>query len=258
MTDDPDVRADEVASALAASKQIAPAFAGVSPQPLENAYAIAGRVRERQGGRRVGLKVGFTNRAIWPVYNVDRPIWGAVYAETLIEQGQSVEAARLSLPRIEPEIVLELSRAPEPHMSLAECADCVDWIAPGFEVVQSIYPDWKFGVADAIAAQGMHGCLVLGEKVSASQEVLEGLNAIPVNLMKNGQSVETGVGANALDGPLHVLHHLVSLLPDSDALQAGELVTTGTLTDAWAIAAGESWSAQYGGVIGGEVSVQFT
>lgn len=258
MTDDPDLRAEEVAAALAAQKQIAPGFEGISPQPLEHAYAIAGRVRNRRGGRRVGLKVGFTNRAIWPVYSVDRPIWGVVYSETLIEQDQAVEASRFSLPRIEPEIVLGLSCAPEPHMSLAECADCVDWIAPGFEVVQSIYPDWKFSVADAIAAQGMHGCLVLGEKVSASPKVLAGLSAIPVDLMKNGHSVETGVGANALDGPLHVLHHLVSLLPSSDALQAGEIVTTGTLTDAWAIAAGESWSAQFGGVMKGAVTVQFT
>ncbi|MEX0339029.1 MAG: 2-keto-4-pentenoate hydratase [Arenibacterium sp.] len=257
MTDDPETLADQIAAALAASNQIAPVFAGVSPPPLDAAYAIAARVRSRQGGRRVGLKVGFTNRGIWPVYQVDRPIWGVVYTETLLAPDQPVNAARFSLPRIEPEIVLGLARAPERGMSLAECADCIDWVAPGFEIVQSIYADWKFSVADAVAAQSMHGGLVLGEKRAATPETLAELNREKVALMKEGQSIETGFGANALDGPLSVLHHLVALLPETDALEAGELVTTGTLTDAWPIAAGETWAARYEGVLNSTLSVTF-
>ncbi len=57
-------------------------------------------------------------------------------------------------------------------MNNKQLADCVEWVAPGFEIVQSIYPDWKFSVEDSIAAQGLHGCLVLGDKIAATHDVL--------------------------------------------------------------------------------------
>jgi 2-keto-4-pentenoate hydratase len=45
------------------------------------------------------------------------------------------------------------------------------------------------------------------------------------------------------------LAHLTRVLanqPDYAPLSAGEIVTTGTLTDAWPIASGERWQSDYG------------
>jgi 2-keto-4-pentenoate hydratase len=59
------------------------------------------------------------------------------------------------------------------------------------------------------------------------------------------------VGANVLDGPLHALAHLVHLLaegPGEDRLQAGEWVSTGTLTDALPLQAGQLWRTALHGV----------
>ena len=55
----------------------------------------------------------------------------------------------------------------------------------------------------------------------------------------------TGRAANVLDGPLFALRHLAETLaqdPLSPALAAGEIVTTGTLTRAFPVAAGEEWT----------------
>lgn len=257
MTKDFESDAQTIADALTSVRQIFPLSSGEEQLSLDEAYSVARRVRDIQGRERVGRKVGFTNRAIWPVYGVDRPIWGEVYADGLLSVDQPVKLERYSEPRIEPEIVLGLGHAPTAGMSSEQLADCVEWVAPGFEIVQSIYPDWKFSVEDSIAAQGLHGCLVLGDKTPATHDVLNGLAEVPLTLIKGAQTIETGKGKNALGGPIAVLAHLVSLLSGADALEKGELVSTGTLTDAWPVSPGEHWSALYGGVMDAKLSVQF-
>ena len=41
-------------------------------------------------------------------------------------------------PRIEPEIMFGLSKAPSPNMDEPALLDCIDWTALGYEIVQSI------------------------------------------------------------------------------------------------------------------------
>ena len=36
----------------------------------------------------------------------------------------------------------------------------------GFEIVQSIFPEWKFSAADTVAAFGLHGALLIGARHS--------------------------------------------------------------------------------------------
>ena len=70
-----------------------------------------------------------------------------------------------------------------------------------------------------------------------------------VTLRKREAVVDTGVGSNVLDSPALALAHLVELLaaqPARRRLRAGEVITTGTLTDAWPVASGETWSSNYG------------
>lgn len=258
MTKDLEAIAQTIADALTSTRQISPLSYGGERLSIDEAYSIAHRVRDVQGKERVGRKVGFTNRAIWPVYGVDQPIWGEVHADGLLSTDEPVELAGYSEPRIEPEIVLGLGHAPTAEMSNAQLADCIEWVAPGFEIVQSIYPSWKFSVEDSIAAQGLHGCLVLGDKIPATHDVLIGLAEVPLTLFKGAETIETGKGENALGGPIVVLEHLVSLLSGADALEEGELVSTGTLTDAWPVSPDEHWSALYGGVMDAKLSVHFT
>ncbi|NOD91133.1 MULTISPECIES: 2-keto-4-pentenoate hydratase [unclassified Ruegeria] len=258
MTRDIEANAQKIADALTSAQQISKLSSEAEQLTLDDAYSIASRVRKLQGKKRVGRKVGFTNRAIWPVYGVDQPIWGEVHSDGLFSTDQPVILARYSEPRIEPEIVLGLRHTPTAEMNDEQLAGCVEWVAPGFEIVQSIYPNWKFSVEDSIAAQGLHGCLVLGEKIEATHDILTGLAEVPLALFRGNEAIESGKGENALGGPIEVLAHLVSLLSEADQLQGGELVTTGTLTDAWPVSPGEEWSAGFGGVMNTQLSVRFT
>ena len=212
-------------------------------------------MRVARGETPVGRKIGFTNRGIWDEYQVHQPIWGDMYDRTVhdVQPGDTIHVSHLPEPRIEPELVLGLGRAPASG-SIADIADAIEWVAHGFEFVQSVYPDWKFRAADCIADGGLHGALFVGPRrlvADAARETLAAdLAALRVELSRNGEAMDTGIGANALDGPLSALAHLVAALSDdpfNPPLAAGEMVTTGTLTRAFPVMPGEVWETRIGG-----------
>jgi 2-oxo-3-hexenedioate decarboxylase len=212
--------------------------------------------RRAEGWRAIGRKIGFTNRTIWPRYGVYQPMWAHVWSHTVqfaADGKASLPLASFVQPRIEPEVVFKL-RAPVPVTDdpLALLA-AVEWVAPGFEIVQSHFPDWKFTAADVTAAFGLHAALVVGprEALDARRRaaLADLLPCFPVTLSCGERVVDRGVGANVLDGPALVVRHLARVLagqPAAPPLAAGEIVTTGTLTDAWPVATGQTWHSDYG------------
>ena len=223
---------------------------------LDDAYAVAAevrRLREARGERVVGRKIGFTNTTMWDEYNVAAPIWGYVYDTTQRRLADVVAPAELAPfvePRIEPEIVLGLAQAPERGMDERALMNCVGWVALGFEVVQSVFPGWRFRAPDTVAAFGLHGALYIGQAVTLTPESRgdwhERLRRFDIALRRGDVLIEEGRASNVLDGgPLSALRHLVQVLaesPSCPALAAGEVITTGTLTNAYPVKAGETWS----------------
>jgi 2-keto-4-pentenoate hydratase len=227
----------------------------------QSALAVR-QLRKSRGEVPRGYKIGFTNRNIWPRYNVFAPVWGTVWNSTVqFCDGQgTVDLSGTCQPRIEPEAVFGLRAAPQPGATLAQLFDCLGWVAPGFEIVQSHLPDWKFTAADAVADGALHARLLVGRKVSvgdvaASAEALElQLTAATVSLLRADVTVEEGRGNNVLEGPLHALHDFMQELrncPNAPDLQAGDVITTGTWTDAWPVSAGQTWSAQFSAPLAG-------
>jgi 2-keto-4-pentenoate hydratase len=134
-----------------------------------DAYAVTAELRAlrvARGERPIGRKIGFTNRNIWEEYGVYEPIWGDVYHTTArdVSAGHRVEVSQLPEPRIEPEIVLGLERDITPNMGIDDIDLSIGWVAHGFEFVQSIFPAWRFKVADCVADGGLHGRLFIGPR----------------------------------------------------------------------------------------------
>ncbi len=261
-TEMPDGIARELLATLDARRQITPLSARGAGLDLPAAYrttAAVRRMRETRGERVVGRKIGFTNRTIWDEYGVHAPIWGYVYDTTfhdLDSLGGAFELSRVVEPRIEPEIAFGISRAPQPGMDERDLLGCIEWVAHGFEIVQSLFPGWRFQAADTVAAFGLHGALLLGPRTAiaaADRDVWhERLASFEITLLRDGVAADHGHSANVLGGgPLAALRHLVQVLaadPLSPPLAAGEVVTTGTLTKALPVVAGESWSTRLSGL----------
>jgi 2-oxo-3-hexenedioate decarboxylase len=265
-----DAIAAEAVATLGTGRQIAPFSSRHPDLDLQQGYGVTAKVRslrEKAGEVARGRKIGFTNRTIWPEYGVYAPIWGYMYDRTVHDLDgiqETFSLAGLSEPKIEPEIMFGLSAAPSPGMDARALVTCIDWVAQGFEVVQSIFPDWKFKASDGVSAFGLHGALLIGRRHSprgAEDTWVSALAAFEIDLFRDGEPADHGAGRNVLDSPLLALRHLVDVLAQDKAnppLAAGEIVTTGTLTRALPIKAGEVWSTKLSGVGLDGARVRFT
>jgi 2-oxo-3-hexenedioate decarboxylase len=260
--------AGDVLAALASKKQIAPFSSRPGGLGLGDAYRVTPLLRtafETRSERIAGRKIGFTNSGMWKAHGVDAPIWGYATDRTTREltQAAAVNVADFLEPRIEPEIMFGLTAAPSPGMSDDALMDCIGWVALGYEIVQSIYPDWKFTAADVVAANGVHGRLLVGKRhpvAPRKAEWLRELAAFEVTLHCDGSVSQEGGGALVLGSPLNALNHLVGLLaddPNNPPLRSGEIISTGTLTLAMPVKAGQTWTAKASGIPLEDISVRF-
>jgi 2-oxo-3-hexenedioate decarboxylase len=260
--------AAEAFAALDNIRQIPPFSSRPHGLNVDDAYRVTPLVRrmyEAAGAKVAGRKIGFTNRAIWAEYGVYAPIWGYVFDRSMQDLAaiEALPLAPFSEPRIEPEIVLGLAAAPSPQMDEAALSSCLAWVALGFEIVQSIYPGWKFSAADTIAANGMHGALLIGPRHPFAPRATKWqrvLSAFEIDLSCDGRLIDRGQAGNVLGGPLSALRHLVGLLasdPLNPPLAAGEIVSTGTLTKAMPVAAGEKWTAVPKGISLDAIQLRF-
>ena len=254
--------ADEISKAISQTQQIVPFSKRGIFLSLQDAYDVAGLVKESLGlPPEIGKKIGFTNRNIWDVYNVNEPIWGPItsksvsFAETSF---QKIDLSQFCEPRIEPEVVICLREKPRHYDE--DLNIFIDWIAPGFEVVDSIYANWSFALPDTIASGGLHGCLVIGKKLFINNDVERDLADLKVRLFKDASFEEEGTGANVLDGPVSAvryLHKSLAAIKNQVLLSSGNIITTGTMTDAKPVFPGEKWTGKFEGIIESDLSVEF-
>jgi 2-keto-4-pentenoate hydratase len=224
----------------------------MTPQEGLAAARALHRKRLHEGWRALGRKIGFTNRSIWPTYDVHEPIWGYVYDRTLVHSGNECVVALdgLMQPRIEPEISFRLKSAPRSSRP-DELLRCLDWVAHSVEIVQCAQPGWKgLTAAGCTAENGLHGRLVVGAPVPVSgiPDLAAALPAITLELRRDATAIDRGTGELVLGSPLLALGFLVEMLSGEERLAAGEIVTTGTLTDAHAVAPGETWTTEIRGL----------
>lgn len=253
--------ANKLHEAINSRQQIQPLSQTNISLSNSDAYAVSRRLCELRQWEPYGRKIGFTNRRIWPIYGVDQPIWGSMSRSSIHYAGNGRSSVKFSdycEPRIEPEIVVCFGSKPPQHANEEQIVNNIAWVAPGLEIVDSVYPDWKFTIPDAIAAGGLHGHLIIGEKVSVTDDLIQQLFDQKVTLSCDSKVIEKGYGSNVLDGPISALKHLldgISYEPSEIPLKAGEIVTTGTLTDAKPIRVGQTWSGDYTGIISSSLSV---
>ncbi len=248
-------------------RQVAPFSARYPGLTAETGYAAARQLhahRLAQGWKLLGRKNGFTNRGIWQRYGVNGPMWGAAYDRTVIYADgnrAAVPLAGLVQPRIEPEICFKLKTAPPRTRNPAALLEAVEWVAHSVEIVQCHHPEWKMTLADCVADNALHGRLIVGSPVRGIADLAARLPELKVKLFKEDALVEEGLGSNVLDSPLLSLAFLVEILAgqeESPPLAAGELVSTGTLTDAYPVAAGETWRTSFSGIPLPGMEIRFT
>ena len=264
-----DALAQEMKTAQDLVQQIEPFTKRIQNFDLASAYQVAARIhraRISEGANPRGRKIGFTNPEMWSIYGVCEPVWAYVY-DTTVTQLEHLQAEcsinRFAEPKIEPEIVFHFRSDLPGNARFADVVNAIDWVAHGFEIVQSHFPGWRFQAPDTVADLALHGMLLIGpplplEKLGSDPAGV--LESISVDLFRDDKLIETGAGANVLGNPFAAVAHLVSVLnkqPDNEPLKAGEIVSTGTMTTAHAINTGETWRSEIRGAELAGLTVQF-
>ena len=244
-------------SAMSAPSERDPRFDLASAYAVESGFV---RMRRASGRATVGRKVGFANKAMWRVLKLDTLV--AAHDRRATRQGCQQRPGigldrrgRVPHPR-RARVVFKLKQPlAAGGLDAAAVLDAVEWLALGFEIIDCVFPDWKFTPADFVAAFGLHAALIVGEPmyVDASEisTLVDQLARFKVRLMKNGELMEEGSGNNLLRSPALCLGELAAGIvrqADAEALATGELVSSGTLTTSLLIVPGETWSAEVVGI----------
>ena len=229
---------------------------------LDTAYEVEATLkllREAEGHRAVGRKVGYANKAMWRVFKLETLVWAHMYEDT-VHYGDG-HSATLTLThsrslKVEPEIVFGLKQPVTGESSDAAAAlASVDWLAVGFEIIDCPFPDWKFQPSDFVASFGLHAALVVGERMQVRPDLIAGLVTqlaqCKVRVSKHGQFVEEGSGRNSLKSPALCLGELGAAIArrfPNEPLSAGEVVSCGTLTAGHPAGKGDVWTVEVEGL----------
>lgn len=209
----------------------------------------------KEGQKIIGKKIGLTSLAMQKLLGVGEPDYGHLLDGMVVENGGSISMDQVLQPKVEAEIAFILKKELKgPNVTALDVLRATEYILPALEIVDSRIKDWKIKLPDTIADNASSGLYVLGGKPVKVDEVdLELLGTV---LTKNGELVNTGVGAAALGNPANCVAWLANKLSDFDiTLKAGEVILSGALSAAVDAKANDTFTARFAHL--GQVSVNF-
>jgi len=224
----------------------------------DDAYAIQDAIRARKearGTRIAGLKMGLTSFAKMRQMGVSEPVYGFLTDYGSCMDGGAIDTAALIHPKVEAEIAFVLKRPLRgPGCHIGDVLAATDFIVPAVEVIDSRYENFRFDLKSVIADNTSSARFVVGGQSRAVDGI--DLKNLGVVLEKNGEVVATAAGAAVLGHPANSVAMLANMLgARGRELPAGTFIMTGGVTEAIAVAAGDSISVRYQHL--GTVSMRF-
>ena len=225
---------------------------------IEDAYAIQQRMLARRlaaGEKVVGKKIGVTSKAVMDMLGVYQPDFGWLTDAMVYNEGEAIPANTLIQPKAEGEIAFVLKKTLQgPGVTAADVLAATEGVMACFEIVDSRIRDWKIKIQDTVADNASCGVFVLGDRLVDPRDV--DLGTCGMVLEKNGEIVATGAGAAALGHPANAVAWLANTLGRLGiALEAGEVVLSGSLGIMVPVQAGDNLRVTIGGI--GGCSVRF-
>jgi 2-keto-4-pentenoate hydratase len=223
-------------------------YPGPTPLDPEAAFAIQSAVRGRLGWKHAGWKIGCTSERAQKALKTGGPFPGPVYSERLYKSGTHLETLPENSRVTEPEIAFTMQRDLPRRDRAYGVDEVLAAVASVHAAIEIVNPRCPKGFDDVvewyIADGGLNHALVLGDAV---KPLARGDYAkLTVKVAVNGQQKYSGLGANALGGPELALTWLASdLIARGLHLRAGDVVTTGVITEVFDADMGDEVVAVY-------------
>ena len=232
----------------------------LTPPDTETAYRVARMVEEELGWEVAGWKIAATNAKMQHALRTDSPIYGRVYAPNIRPSPVAVDYPTLCspIPEVEYEARLGENLPPrrEPYV-IEEVTAAVASLHPGIELAECRFShDDRFPPLPAILADGSGGSsIIYGPAIEDWRD--RDVAGQDVVLYRNGEKVRSGTAAEALGHPMKPLTWLANELSRTGiGLEAGQTVSTGTLTGMLRPARGDTYLADFGAL--GQVTLRLS
>ena len=210
-----------------------------------------------EGAVITGKKIGLTSKAMQNLLGVNEPDYGHLLDTMEVENGGTISIQSLVQPRVEGETAFFLKKdLTGPNVSVMDVLQATEAIVPALEIVDSRIEDWKITLEETVADNASSGLYVLGEIPKKITDI-DSLTHIGMAMYRNGELVNTGVGAAALGNPAICVAWLANKLSTYGiSLKAGEVVLSGALAAMVEARPGDHFYAKFSEM--GEVHVSFS
>ncbi|MBB94336.1 MAG: 2-oxo-hepta-3-ene-1,7-dioic acid hydratase [Rhodobacteraceae bacterium] len=230
---------------------------------LDDAYAIQAAqipLKQAQGCRIVGWKIGLTSKVMQDALGIDTPDSGVLYDDMVFGHGARVPRGRFIQPRIEAEIAFVMKDTLQGEVTREAVLAATDYVGPAIEILDTriVRTDPETGqrrrIEDTVSDNAANAGIVMGAKRHDPREVdLRWVGAI---VKKDGAVVETGLGAAVLDDPVTGLVWLAQRMQHyGQQIEAGQVVLTGSFIGPVECPPGTAIDADFGPF--GQVSILF-
>lgn len=224
---------------------------------IDDAYDVQTAVLDAElaaGHRLVGRKIGLTSPAMQQQLGVGEPDFGWVVDHMVVDPGRPIALDRFISPKVEPELAMRLGRTLQgPGVTIEDARAAVESVHAALEIIDSRIADWNIRLVDTVADNASCGAIVIGDALPVAVEDTAGLDC---EFVIEGEVVARGTGTDVLGDPVAPLAWLANLLGERGvALEAGQVVLTGSFTRAFPVDAGSRVRAEFPGA--GTLDIEF-
>lgn len=251
--------AERLVAARRATKALSALPETCRPTTKAEGYAVQDAFRQLWGDRVVGWKIGATAKPVQEKFGIDEPFAGPFFARDTFSTPAHTPANSYVHRAVESEFAFRFATALPPRSTpykRHEILDAIDELVPAMEIVGPRFDDLLFGRAPtAIADCAVNAGFVLGAPMTQWRDL--DLVTHRITLLVDEKVAAEGTGAAVLGNPLVVLDWAVEHLRRRGiAIEAGQLISTGTTTGIVHLEPGQTATADFG--ILGRVSLTMT
>ena len=204
-------------------------YSQIEPEESYRIQLALIEIKQADGAKVVGKKIGLTSKAMQKMLNVDQPDYGHILDNMVLQDAAIFPLSELIQPKIEPEIAFILDRELQgPGVTPTQVLAATRFVVPALEIIDSRIEGWKIKLCDTIADNASSARIVLGNSPKRVHRF--DLKLVGMVLEKNGEIVQTGAGGAVLGHPAVAVAWLANAVGQFGvSLGAGEIVMPGAL-----------------------------
>jgi 2-keto-4-pentenoate hydratase len=243
---------DAIWEATQTLKPITPASLSTDLGQLtpDQAYEVQAMIVDKKienHERVVGWKVGATSQAVVEQLKgiTDEPVFGCMTSRSVYTNIKGIAASNFCRLGFEGEIALIMDKPLKgPGVTDADVIRAAYGAAACVELIDSRIKGRGGPISESIADNSGHGGFILGQVVKPLLDL--DLRYEGVASSKNGRLMGSGCGCEALGNPIHVVTWLANKLSTfKRGIEAGDIITTGSLTRFFLLQPGDVVDVSY-------------